>query len=145
MKLKHVVAAIAFLAVLFPLQTPAQYFLSGNQLYDDCMHPNNNFSNGLMAGFIIGVLEKTYHDGTAVLNFTPKKPNADLAASAEFAVTILDSIGVFCVPTKPDPKQLTDMFCKYLRDNPEERDQGGSSLVVRAMEKGFPQPSACKR
>ena len=145
MNLKHAVAAIAFLAVLFPLQTPAQYFLSGNQLYDYCIHPNNNYSSGLMDGFIIGVLEKTYHDRTAVFNLPPKKPNADLDASAEFAMTILDSIGVFCVPTKTNPKQLTDMFCKYLRDNPEERDQGGSSLVVRAMAKGFPQPSACER
>lgn len=123
---------------------PAQYFLSGNQLYDYCMHPNDKFSNGLMTGFVIGVLEKTYHDRTAILHFTPSKPNTDLAASAEFAGTILGSIGVFCVPTKPDPKQLTDVFCKYLRDNPEERNQGGSSLAVRAMEKAF-SPSTCER
>jgi len=144
MKLKHAVAAIAFVAVMLPLQSSAQYFINGNQLYDYCMHPNNKFSNGLMAGFVIGVLEKTYHDRTAIIDFTPSKPNTDLAASTEFRAAMLGSIGVFCVPTKPNPKQLTDVFCKYLRDNPEERDQGGSSLVVRSMEKAF-SPSTCER
>jgi hypothetical protein len=138
-----------FLAVgsLLWAATPAaaQYFLSGNQLYEYCAHSNGNYSHGLLDGFVIGVLEKAYHDRTAVLHFTPSKPTTDLSASTEFGAAMLGSVGVFCIPSKPDPKQLTDVFCKYLRDHPEERHLGGSTLVVRSMTKGFSQPETCRQ
>ena len=123
----------------------AQYFLSGNQLYEYCANSNTRVSSFFLDGFIIGVLEKTYHDQKAVLDFTPSKPDTGSAAYGEFFATVLGGIGVFCVPAKPNPKQLVDMFCKYLRDNPEERHLGGSTLVVASMEKGFPQPGTCEQ
>jgi hypothetical protein len=123
----------------------AQYFLSGNQLYDYCTISNSKVKSIFLDGFIIGVLEKAYHDRAAVLDFTPSKPDTDSAASGEFLATVLGGIGVFCVPAKPNPKQLVDVFCKYLRDNPGDRHLGGSTLVVRSMEAGFPQPETCGR
>lgn len=47
----------------------------------------------------------------------------------------------FCIPETATPQQTTDVYAKYLRDNPQHRHQLAVALLAVALRDAFP----CKK
>ena len=56
------------------------------------------------------------------------------------AVTAVELILPYCLPEEATLRQVTDVFCNYLRDTPQERHRTGPNLFDEAMEKAWPCP-----
>ena len=108
-------------------------FFNGNEMHNSCLNSNRVFLNG----FVAGVLDKSFRDRAAVLKFI-ERPNADVATASEFFGIAMNGVGWFCVPENVNVTQATDVFCKYLRNNPKERHKEAATLMVQAMEEAFP-------
>jgi hypothetical protein len=50
----------------------------------------------------------------------------------------LKRLGSFCPPDHVTVQQATDVFCKYLRDAPEQRSTTAAILFGEAMAKVWP-------
>lgn len=53
----------------------------------------------------------------------------------------LEWLGRFCEPKHVTLDQATDVFCAYLRDLPEKRNESAAILFTSAMKKAWP----CKK
>ena len=58
-----------------------------------------------------------------------------LNSTIDFGV---EFIAAYCRPPEATLNQITDVFCKYLRDMPEERDGLPAILFNDAMTKAWP-------
>jgi hypothetical protein len=65
------------------------------------------------------------------------KSKVETDAILDFARGLL--VG-YCIPDQSTMEQVTDVFCSYLRDTPQDRHVLATFLFQRAMQKAWPCP-----
>jgi hypothetical protein len=84
-----------------------------------------------------------YHDR----NYLQRICTDGRSASAHYIIVVSDSHAAFvdrgvtpsiCKPNGVTITQTTDVVCKYLADNPQDRHLQAASLVVFSLEAAFP-------
>src|SRR3954463_4178783 len=93
---------------------PKQVFANGNKLDELCQQPADvQFVRGYVAGAI--------------------ETNTQL-------VELQVPIGALCVPNGVTGTQVADVVCRYVRDNPQERQFSAAVVSILALRKSFPCP-----
>lgn len=114
--------------------SPAAAGFTGNTIYEQCVNRNR----GGISAYVAGVWEKASLDlFTAALYVVTKETDPE-ARKHNF---LLPGISNACVPQGVTMGQMADVFCKYLTENPNRRQSGAASLVMKSLENAFPCPS----
>jgi hypothetical protein len=121
-------AASAAGAVALPPTT----FYSGNDVYDFCQH-----DRAAAFAYVAGLYDGAAHAAFAIdgIRDLGKSPKND--AVVNFA---LKRVVGYCKPERATLEQVTDVFCKYLREFPEKRDGLPAILFSEALTKAWPCP-----
>ena len=61
-------------------------------------------------------------------------------SSIIYAITQSPSV-MICSPEASTMTQITDVVCKFLKDNPKVRHYGAAAVVQTALETAFPCPT----
>jgi hypothetical protein len=94
------------------VSTPAAaYFDTGNQVYERCIAPDKTTKRQICLATASGYLD------------------------------MMRALGYSCNDDKLTRRQVADVLVKFLRENPELRQQSAPSLAIEAFSKGF----GCKR
>ena len=100
------------LAVLVIAVDPAKaYFLDGNGLHSLCQSDRN-----VVTAYTLGAVDA-------------------------FTTTFSGEKKRICLPLTVTVPQITDVFCKYLQGNPENRNLPGNALVYQMLLNIYPCPS----
>ena len=137
------VAAIMLLAASGSAQCE---MTSGTAAYGWCQSAGTigntlRIRGALALGYVAGLNEAATEMAANIETFRPRYlPQAE----AERQNAVLDGLayvtyGGTCVPASVSNGQMTDIFCAYLRDNPQERQQQPAFfLYKKALAKAFP-------
>lgn len=119
------------LAVFVGMAPPAAAF-SGNSILEIC-----GTNAALVAMYAAGV-----SDGHAdtVNRFKLLREKPDLDADFVEGMKNLETIvtGHYCIPKEVTFRQLGDVFCKFLRENPAQREYVAALLFSTAMAQVWP-------
>lgn len=102
--------AIAVFSAAFPAICHASSFFEGNDLHELC-----ETKRALAQAYVMGVTD----------------------GMDSYGVTS-DGNSPFCVPPNVRSKQISDIACNYLRDNPEKRQYSAASNIFAAVLAAFP-------
>jgi hypothetical protein len=106
---------------------------NGNKLYEQCE------KNKLLIYFYVGgVIDKAEADTEALNRISNRldekletvSQRMALLAGMHFA---LKEVQGWCVPKGATLGQAGDVFCKYLRNNPAERNKGASAILTTSL------------
>jgi hypothetical protein len=110
----------------------------GNDVHQWC---RNNRSMALAyAAALTDQAARILHTLGVTLRSSPEQPRAknDLTdATLDLAKGLL--VG-YCIPDQVTMEQVTDVFCSYLRDTPQDRHVPATFLFQNAMQKAWPCP-----
>jgi hypothetical protein len=111
---------------------PPTTFYSGNDVYDFCQH-----DRAAAFAYVAGLYDGAAHAAFAIdgMRDLGKSPKND--AVVNFA---LKRVIGYCKPEHATLEQVTDVFCKYLREFPEKRDGLPAILFSEALTKAWPCP-----
>jgi hypothetical protein len=106
------------------LSNPAHAaYLTGNTAQKWCEESDN-----LLLGYVGGVLDG-YATGSAGFNVK--------GLYDPFLDGLIDA-GKLCIPPQVTVRQLRDIFCKSLNENPKERHKPGSTILINAIHTSYP-------
>jgi Rap1a immunity proteins len=93
-------------------------FKTGNDLLSDCEKPPGGVDFPFCVAYITGAV--------------------DMIGGLQGAVSTTDQHSFWklrsvCLPTEATVQQIVDVVLKYMKENPEERADGASWIVTRAM------------
>jgi hypothetical protein len=98
-----------------------------------------------LQGYVSGLIEKADADGSIVLG--QPAPNLDIGKTEErtkeyvrFLGVIVKQIEGYCIPQGAVLNQASEIFCKYLQDNPAQRHKPGHVLFRDALLAAWPCP-----
>jgi hypothetical protein len=109
---------------------PQNSFLSGNGVHELCQS-----GGAFLLGYTAGLWDMVSHGSFAVYGQYTAGGMPSFDASVREQLFVL---GSFCPPGHVTIQQATDLFCRYLRDSPEERHLNGAFLFSRAVTKAWP-------
>ncbi|WP_204338671.1 Rap1a/Tai family immunity protein [Rhizobium ruizarguesonis] len=118
--------------LLASIQTAQAGFWDGNFMQRGCQS-DTNFVNG----YVTGWLDKWGADSYWVDSAWPQGTNT----GTDVVRKIMLYGGIkskFCIPRGATSGQLSDVFCKYLNDNPAKRASGADGLLDNALVEAFP-------
>jgi hypothetical protein len=135
---------------------PASAQQTGNKIFDACSQ-----NPAFVAGYVSGANDKTIVDvrvlsGRLFLNLNEKmrnmaaddgtfKSEQNRSEAAEFLNEQIraaeNAMSPYCTPDGVIVAQAADLFCKYLKDNPAERQKDAAELLVAALNSAWP----CKK
>jgi len=125
--------ATCLVAVGWPIPAhPAEGF-TGNKLHDLC----NQTSKPLLTGFVVGVMEKAKADMLSTVPYFRALGKKQLSVDD---MAYLGMVSNHCMRDNVTFGQLGDIVCKYLTENPAERDKTAAYLVMDALHAAFPCP-----
>jgi hypothetical protein len=107
---------------------------SGNELRQQCA-TNMSF----VAGYIAGVTDKATVDEMLVTLVSvgevhEKDQHAPMMTKAQAG----DAIRGYCAPKGATIQQIADLYCKYLQDNPAQRQLTAVGLLDAAIKTAWP-------
>ncbi len=106
----------------------------GNKLVALCSR-----DQGFVVGYVAGLLDKSSADVNLVINQPGMLPEAGKKVQLAPEVTALMlRVEGYCLPAGASLGQATDVFCKYLKENPAERHKDGAYLVGVSLKADFP-------
>jgi hypothetical protein len=119
----------------FHAATSAEF--RGEEINDTCLT-----SRFWVTGYVSGYIDKSHSDQHTLLSLKGKissthpgeTPDKDLAAYSEAD----RDIHGYCLPDRITFSQVSEMFCKYLRDNPSHRQKPATELLDIAMKQTWP-------
>jgi len=114
MRLIATAAMMTILVVLFSGTAYAWEAESGNELYD-LLASQSPYSRFVAEGYILGVIDTT-HSVNRVWHLPVK----------------------WTIPAKATKRQVFEAVSKYLKENPEDRNETAYVLVNKALSKAFP-------
>jgi hypothetical protein len=88
-----------------------------------------------MWGYTAGLWDLTGHGAFVVDGLPLGAPSQMTNAVVEYG---LRRLGIFCPPHGVTIQQAADVFCKHLRDRPEERHTTAAIVFGEAMAKAWP-------
>lgn len=103
---------------------------SGNELHRFCQEDR-------AAMYVAGVLDKADQDSTFIYFITPGEASSARTATIQ---KLQSSIRNYCLPPKSTLGQVSDVVCKYIKENPKERDKTGAAMILFALGEAFPCP-----
>jgi hypothetical protein len=118
--------------LLFPVCANAGQFYDGNRIHLLCSQPGQT---GLIAMYTVGVTDKSDAMMDTVSNWAVRTKHLD---TTELAGLLRASGNLICLPDRARPSQLGDVVCKYVKENPARRADGGDKIVLDALEQSFP-------
>ena len=114
---RAVIVGLALAVSSQPVPTYAGMTGTGNELLDTCKSDDADFSAGMCAGYISGVIS-----GGRMQAFIDKTKTP------------------FCTPDGVTNGQLYDVVKGYIKQHPEIRHYTGSVLIYIALRESFPCP-----
>jgi hypothetical protein len=132
--MRYLIAVLWF----FASAANAQFF-SGNDLYPMCDKPGS-----VVSAFVAGVSDKavvTYmgidhvRKGVADPKF---KSLPHRSEELELLASVRDMTKPYCTPRHATVGQLSEVFCKYLKENPAERANAAAVLASMAFAEAWP-------
>ena len=114
MRLTATAATVTILVVLLAGKVSAWEAESGNELYE-LLTSKSPYSRFVAEGYILGVIDITH-----TLNRVWHLPLQ------------------WTIPPKATKRQVFDAVTKYLKENPEDRNETAYVLVIKALGKAFP-------
>jgi hypothetical protein len=117
------------------VELPPTSFYNGNDVYDLCQHDRTT-----AFGYVAGLYDEAAHAAFVVDHFRypflrKRTPQDDLDVDFQ-----LKRVVGYCKPEHATLEQVTDVFCKYLKDFPEKRHGLPSILFSEALTKAWPCP-----
>ena len=106
-------------------------FMDGNEFLAACSN-NREFAEGYVAGFY----DKALQDKASVSFYVPLMEMEKRTSFRVLSTVVKD----YCAPERATLRQLTDVVCKHLKDNPEGRHIPATVLVHEAFREAFPCP-----
>jgi ABC-type sugar transport system substrate-binding protein len=111
-------------------EIPLRTFYSGNDVYGFCQH-----DRAVAFAYVAGLYDEAAHAAFAIDSMRGLGKSGD--AGVDFA---LRRVVGYCKPEHATLEQVTDVFCKYLREFPEKRDGFPPILFSEALTKAWPCP-----
>jgi hypothetical protein len=123
-------------------------FYSGNDMQGFCAN-----KSALMYGFVAGAIDKSDFDfrmltqqvideleeqRIAKMRGDDRQVDRATAIIGVLATKLLATIKRYCVPESATVEQAGDVFCKYLKDRPAERQKSAAELLVLALNDAWP-------
>lgn len=105
--------------------------LTGNDLYGLCSSRHVPTSQSACNFYTFGVL-----DGITLGTYSAERRNGD--QDELIKLSDVDRLSGFCIPNEIARAQATDIFARYLEENPHERHHTAERLVLNAMREAFP-------
>lgn len=113
-------------------------FYSGNDMMEQCL-TNKPF----ISGYVSGVLDKGIIDAPALYEFyvetfnskNSEETNAKINKSLGEASVAMEG---HCIPKGATVGQTRDIFCKFLQDNPAQRQKNAAELLGMALKAAWP-------
>jgi hypothetical protein len=129
------------LVVTFSLLTTcanAQFF-TGNKMLEVCGKPNRT----PISTYLAGVMDKGSVDWAGLMGMRDGTAKFEKREDVKKGITstldlVADSTKPYCVPKNATLGQATDVFCKYLLENPKDRNESASYLADQAFRDGWP-------
>ena len=120
--------------------TTSAMAMDGNQLHNFCAMKDKAF----IAAYTVGLIDKAREDSAGAgfdkfvsrLNF-PNTPE-NVGALAEGLNDVRDGVEGYCIPDAAKATRGADVICKYLADNPAQRNKSAASLVRQALITAWP-------
>jgi Rap1a immunity proteins len=132
--MKRVMAIVTCLvSVGWPIIAYPGAAFTGNELHNLC----NQTSRPLLTGFVVGVSEKAQLDLASAAGYFLALGKKQLSVQD---VAYLGLVSNYCTRDNVTFGQLGDVVCKYLTENPAERDKAAADLVMDALHAAFPCP-----
>jgi hypothetical protein len=112
--------------------------LSGKELVEQCLTNKQS-----IVGYIAGASDKASVDSDILFRFyldtydvmkTAERIERDNQTLTRSSLA-LDG---YCIPEAATPEQRANVYCKYLADNPEQRNRSGAELWVTAAKAAWP-------
>jgi hypothetical protein len=128
---------LAVLLALAPMHAATSAEFRGEEINDTCLT-----SRFWVTGYVSGYIDKSHSDQHVLHTLKDKTsslhpgetPDKDLAAYGEAD----RDIHGYCLPDRITFSQVSEMFCKYLRDNPAQRQKPATELLDIAMKQTWP-------
>ena len=130
------IASVVLLLASTPAfaEIPTSSFFSGNDVYDWCQHDPT-----MALGYIAGQFDGLVHAAYTIDSMRPLAGVEKKDSSAEILVNMsIERVIGFCMPEHATMRQITDIFCQYLRDVPKERAGLPAIILNRALTKAWP-------
>ncbi|GEC14650.1 Rap1a/Tai family immunity protein [Nitrobacter winogradskyi] len=126
-------ALIILLFLVFSNSANAQLY-SGNMMHEACEGPKR----APILAYIAGVLDQDQVNLGRVAQaqlrvWTGKQDIAAVKAVDSAMTNLTGDIQQYCLPKNASLIQISDVFCKYLKDYPAKRHVGASELVVESL------------
>jgi Rap1a immunity proteins len=127
---------LAIVLLLAPTSThgaevPPMTYFSGNDVYQWCQR-----DKAMAQAYAGGMYDMAAHGATVVddlRHFGKDMPKND--HEVDFA---LERITPYCKADGVTLEQMTDVFCKYLKDNPAKRDGLPSIMFAESLKSAWP-------
>ncbi len=132
----RILAAVLLLlaSTLASAEIPKSSFFSGNDVYDWCQHDQT-----MALGYTAGQFDAAVHAAYTIDSMRPLKGVEKQNSSAEILVNMsIERVIGFCMPEHATMRQITDIFCKYLREMPAERDGLPAIILNKALTQTWP-------
>jgi hypothetical protein len=113
-------------------EIPKSSFFSGNDVYEWCQR-----EPGMALSYTAGQFDAAVHGAYVIDSMRNYGAPKEARNDAPVDIAIMQVAG-FCVPEHATPQQVTDIFCKYLRDTPAERDGLPSIILNKALTQAWP-------
>jgi hypothetical protein len=132
--MKRVMAITIWLvSVGWPMSAHSAAEFTGNQLHDLC----NPAGKPMLTGFVVGVMEKAEVDMASSIPYFLAQGKKQLNVEDK---AYLGMVSNHCMRENVTFGQSGDIVCKYLTENPAERDKKAALLVMDALRAAFPCP-----
>ena len=140
MRLSLIVAVAALTTLAFTAKADrldffSKSFFTGNDVYEWCQN-----DRPFVLAYTAGLADSAIHTMWILENMRPSetmRPKESILLNSTIDLGV-KFIAAYCRPPNATLNQVTDMFCKYLRDMPEERDGLPAILFNDAMTKAWP-------
>lgn len=112
-------------------EVPSHTFYSGNDVYDWC-----RYDRRIAFSYVAGLYDSAAHAATVIdsgRHFGKDVPNNDIEIDFAF-----NRVAGYCMPDRATLEQVTDVFCAYLKDNPDKREGLPALMFPDALKKAWP-------
>jgi hypothetical protein len=111
---------------------------NGDELNRQCQT-----NRALIVGYVAGVLDKAAVDSDVLFHFyfdtyEGHKTAERIQRDNKALVASSTAIDGYCIPEGTTVEQKADVFCKYLLDNPDQRDENAAELLGAAAKDAWP-------
>jgi hypothetical protein len=122
--------ALATILLLMPAAASAEFF-DGNEVYNWC--PTKDVT---IYAYVAGNIDRAMIDNSAVSSMVLPEDASIEVRRRLLGVKI--SMALACIPQEVDLRQIGDVFCVFLEQNPAKRHAPAADLLDEALKQAWP-------